>query len=93
MVFLPIQNAADAQAAIINAINQGRLMVSFVGHGSVSSWAAESLFSRNSIGSLTNTGKYPFFAPMTCSEGYFIIPIAQGFNYPSLAESLVRASE
>jgi hypothetical protein len=90
--FTPFTSVPETQAAILNAVNQGRLIVSFVGHGSSQFWAAENLFSVSSIASLTNTEKYPFFAPMTCSEGYFIFPIAQGFNYPSLAESLVRAS-
>jgi hypothetical protein len=89
----PFTTVAEAQVAILNAINQGRLLVSFVGHGSVQFWAAEKLFSVSSISSLTNTGIYPFFAPMTCAEGYFIYPIAQGYNYPSLAESMVRASD
>jgi hypothetical protein len=89
----PYTTVAETQAAILNAVNQGRLMVSFVGHGSVQFWAAENIFSVNSIASLTNNGKYPFFAPMTCAEGYFIFPKGQGFNYPSLAESLVRATD
>jgi hypothetical protein len=89
----PYQDPADARDAILASINQGKLIVSYVGHGSIQFWAAENLFSVNSITSLTNSGKYPFFAPMTCAEGYFIFPPAQGYNYPSLAESLVRASD
>ncbi len=84
----PYQNAADAQAAIINAINQGRLIVHFTGHASIPDWASEKLISVTSIDSLTNTDNYPLFLPMTCQEGYFIRP-----TVPSLAESLVRASE
>jgi hypothetical protein len=89
----PYTSVAETRDAILHAINQGRLMISFVGHGSVQYWAAENLFSVNSLVNLTNAGIYPFFAPMTCAEGYFIFPLAQGFNYPSLAESLVRTSE
>jgi hypothetical protein len=89
----PYTAVADARTAILNAINQGRLMVSYTGHASTQFWAGETLFSVNSISNLTNTGKYPFFVPMTCLEGYFIFPKASGWNYPSLAESVVRASD
>ncbi len=89
----PYQNVTDTRAAILNSINQGKLLVSFVGHASTQLWAGENLFSVNSIPSLTNTGKYPFFAPMTCLEGYFIFPRAPGWDYPSLAESVVRVSD
>ncbi len=85
-------DVTEARAAIINAINDGRLIVNYTGHGSTQLWASEKLLQISSISSLNNIGKYPFFVPMTCNEGYFIYPQAQGFNYPSLAESLVRAS-
>jgi hypothetical protein len=84
-------NIGDTRAAIVSAINQGRLIVNFTGHASIPFWASEQLFGVNNLSSLTNTGKYPFFVPMTCQEGYFINPKASGYNYPSLAESLVRA--
>ena len=83
----PYQSAADAQAAIIDAINQGRLIIHFTGHASIPYWASEKLLSVTSIASLTNTDTYPLFLPMTCQEGYFIRP-----TVPSLAESLVRVS-
>lgn len=82
----PNTTVAGTQAAIINAINQGRLIVQFTGHASSGYWAAEKLFGTNSISSLTNAEKYPFMVPMTCQEGYFIFP-----NFASLGESVVRA--
>jgi hypothetical protein len=84
----PYGNSIDAQIGILNAINQGRLIVNYTGHGSVAFWASEHLLSVSSIDSLTNTGKYPLFLPMTCQEGYFVAP-----NYTSLAEGLVRAPD
>jgi len=89
----PYTAVPDARTALIDAINQGRLMVNFVGHGSVQFWAAENLLHINNIVLLNNLGKYPFFFPMTCAEGYFIFPNAEGHNLPSLAESLVRAGD
>ena len=89
----PYISVDETRAAILSAVNQGRLILSFVGHGSVQFWASENLLSVNNIDSLTNIGKYPFFAPMTCAEGYFLFPKANGFDYPSLAESLVRVAD
>lgn len=83
---------SETRAAILAAVNQGRLIVHYNGHGSTQFWASEQLLHVNNIASLTNSGRYPLFLPMTCAEGYFIFPKAQGFNYPSLAESLVRAN-
>ena len=84
----PNTRIAATQAAILNAINHGSLIVHYNGHASTGFWASETLFSITSIESLTNNSSFPFFIPMTCMEGYFIWP-----DYPSLAESIVRASE
>lgn len=78
---------ADAKAALINGINQGRLLVSYIGHASVQTWAFEKLFAVSDLGLLTNADRLAFFVPMTCLEGYFINPFS---GSSSLAESLVR---
>jgi hypothetical protein len=43
------------------------------------------------VGTLTNTGKFPFVVAMTCITGYFAYPEAWGF--PSMAEALLRAKD
>jgi hypothetical protein len=78
------------QAAIVEAINQGRLLVNYVGHGSIQLWGIETLFSVSLISSLTNTGKLPFMVPMTCLEGSFDYPSPAGHDSSSLSERLVR---
>lgn len=78
---------ADAKAALINGINQGRLLVSYIGHASVQTWAFEKLFALSDLSLLTNADRLAFFVPMTCLEGYFINPFS---GSSSLAESLVR---
>ena len=83
----------EVQAAIIEAINQGKLLVNYVGHGSVQLWGLEMLFSVNHIDSLTNTGKLPFMIPMTCLEGSFDYPSPVGSDSSSLSERLVREPE
>jgi len=76
------------RTAIINAINEGRFLVNYIGHGAVPWWAGEKLFGVDDIPSLTNAEKLPMMLPMTCQEGYFANPY---LTAPSLSESLVRA--
>ncbi len=64
---------ATAQAAVLNAINQGRLIVNYTGHGSTQYWASEKLLQVSSLTSLNNAA-YPFVVTLTCMEGYFIFP-------------------
>lgn len=80
-----------ARNAITSAINSGRLMVNYIGHGAVNNWAGESLLVRGDAALLTNAGKLPFFTPMTCLEGYYIYPSPPSVDASSLAEVFVRA--
>lgn len=66
--------SVECRAQIINKINSGSLMVSYVGHGVKTYWAAEHLYDATALSSLTNAGKLPVMLPMTCNEGYFIDP-------------------
>jgi|GEM_PF-178656 len=89
---------AATRAAILGAINQGRLMVNYVGHSAPPTWAAEGLLRRQDVSGLTNGGKLPFMVPMTCLEGYYIIPsptLNQNLstNYSSLGEAIVRRAD
>jgi hypothetical protein len=79
-------SATAARTAIINAINDGRLLVQYIGHGWPDHWAGESILRRDDISTLTNAGKYPVFLDMTCQTGYFIDP-----TNTSIAEAAVRA--
>jgi uncharacterized repeat protein (TIGR01451 family) len=80
----------SARAAILDAINEGQLMVNYVGHGAVLFWASERLLQISNIATMTNTGKLSFFVPMTCMEGYYIHPSGTT-NYSAISEMLVRA--
>jgi hypothetical protein len=79
-------NASNVQAAIVAAINDGHLLVNYIGHGAFQYWAQKQLFRIADLASLTNSEKLPMMLPMTCQEGYFHYP-----NYPCLGESIVRA--
>jgi hypothetical protein len=70
---------------IIESINAGKLLVNYVGHGSVELWRGE-IFSSDDVASLTNGSRLPFFITMTCLNGYFHDP----FPTESLAETLLK---
>ncbi len=85
--------ATAVRTAIINALNQGRLIVNYVGHGATTYWAGEQFLRVADIASLNNAGKLAFMVPMTCLEGFYIYPSGPGQNFSSLAESLVRVPD
>ena len=89
----PYQNPAIiAHQAIIDAINEGRLLVNYVGHAGFLLWALEHLFETADVPTLTNGGRLPLMSPMTCYDGYFIVPSAQGqTDWSSVGEVVVRA--
>ena len=76
----------DVKAAIIDNINDGRLLVNYIGHSAITYWAGEKFFGIDDIASLTNGDKLPVMLPMTCYEGHFIRP-----GFPCLGESIVTA--
>jgi hypothetical protein len=86
----PYTDSSVARAAIKTAINDGRLIVHYLGHGGVQDWASESLLKETDITLLTNGSKLPFIIPLTCSEGYFIFPSPAGADYSSIGETFVR---
>ncbi|PJA98513.1 MAG: hypothetical protein CO128_06885 [Ignavibacteriales bacterium CG_4_9_14_3_um_filter_30_11] len=70
--------------AIIDAINNGTLILNYVGHGSPSLWAHEEVFVKSvTIPQLTNRN-YFFLSAATCDFGYYDIP-----DFQSAAEELI----
>jgi peptidase C25-like protein len=67
-----------AHSAILSAINSGRVIVNYIGHGGIETWADENLFSgpvfSSDLASLTNGNKTPVMLELTCRTGYFIYP-------------------
>jgi len=82
------QFSSDAQgkAELLSGINQGALLVNFIGHGSVESWRG-SLLTLEDADSLINGLRLPFFVNMTCLNGFFQNPYGE-----TLAEALMKAS-
>ena len=70
---------------IVSGINQGPLVVNFMGHGGNGTWTGAFLLSNPDAASLTNTSRLSTFVMMTCMNGYF-----QNAYVDSLSEALMR---
>ncbi|MGD8686616.1 MAG: DUF2341 domain-containing protein, partial [Syntrophobacterales bacterium] len=89
-------DANNLKAEIIAQINSGTLMVNYSGHSSIQRLANhkvtyQNIFSTADVDTLTNSGMYPLFVGMGCLSGHFVYP--EDWNYPSLAEALLRAED
>ena len=86
-VYLSLYDNVDAATQdIISNMNQGVMIVNYVGHGSAINWAGEMIFESSDIPALTNETHLPLIISMTCMNGYF----AQPFSY-CLAEEFLAA--
>lgn len=74
----------DVNKAIINAINDGTLILNYVGHGNPELWAHEVVFDKTTSFSQLHNNRYFFLSAATCDFGYFDLP-----NFRSAAEELV----
>jgi hypothetical protein len=75
----------EAKNALIGGINQGPLLVNYLGHGSVEVWNG-GILSSGDAESLINGWRLPFFVNMTCFNGMF-----HDVYTESLSEALLKA--
>jgi len=75
------EDVGDATQDITSSIDEGMMITNYVGHGSVTNWAGEEMFSSSDIASLNNGDKLTFVITLNCLNGYFSQPF-----YYSLAE-------
>ena len=79
----------EANNDLIKIINQGTLIVNYVGHGSPTQWAHESVFNMSrDLNRINNPGKLPFIIAATCDFGKFDDP-----HEPSFSEALIWKKE
>lgn len=79
---------ANAQQSLMNAINSGKYIVNYSGHGTFAAWAGN-FFSRTDVPLMTNTNQnQTIFTLLTCLNGYYVDAFADG-----LAEALLKKSE
>ena len=77
----------SARGALLNALNQGAWLVLFQGHGAVTRWTHEALFSTDNIPNLVNHSVWPLVVTFNCLDGYFAYPRT---DYESIAELMLR---
>jgi len=75
-----------ANADLLAAMNNGKYLVNYSGHGSLSAWVNSGFFASGSVSSLTNHDNEAVYTMLTCLNGYFIEPHPLA---KSLAETLV----
>ena len=56
--------------AVLNAVNNGRSIIDYCGHGSVTSWSTTG-FSNSHVAQLTNYNKLPWICSVACVNGAF----------------------
>jgi hypothetical protein len=75
----------DATAAMVaTALNQGRSIINYCGHGSQNAWSSSS-FSSSNVNALTNDHMLPFIFSVACVNGQFA-------SATCFAEAWLRAS-
>jgi uncharacterized repeat protein (TIGR01451 family) len=84
-------NVADPVAdhtTLVDEVNAGKLLVNYLGHGSVDVWSTGGLFTASDAQSLTNGSMAPFFINMDCLNGFF-----HDVYQTSMAEQLLLNSQ
>ncbi|MBI5305267.1 MAG: hypothetical protein HY868_24260 [Chloroflexi bacterium] len=87
--YTPYTTTAALKSALNSSVNDGRLILNYVGHGSIMAWAHETFFAASDVAGLTNSGKPMVVLEMTCYTGYFH---HNNQSFSSLAETNVRAT-
>ncbi len=78
---------ATPQTLVIDAMNTGKLLVNYSGHGTTGAWASSTFFSNSTVPQLTNSNNLSVFTMLTCLNGYFLHA-----SNKSLAESLLEST-
>ncbi|HYY55940.1 MAG TPA: C25 family cysteine peptidase, partial [Pyrinomonadaceae bacterium] len=81
-------DASVVRSQIIGGVNQGPLLVNYLGHGSVEMWTGAGILRTSDVSALTNKQSLSFFVMMTCLNGF-----AQDVYTESLAEALLRSGK
>ena len=77
-------NVTAARAKMVAQWNAGARWLTYVGHGSIDTWAEGPLFSTANLGEIKNADRLPILFTPTCLDGFFYHP-----QKDSLAEELL----
>jgi len=76
---------AQTRPRILDALNAGLSLLSYVGHGGAAVWASENVWNSWDAASLQAQSRQPLLLTMNCLNGYFVAPA-----FDSLSESLLK---
>ena len=65
---------AEAKSALVQALNQGVALASFIGHSSLDRWTFDGLFHANDAAALTNYGRPTVVTQWGCWNTYHVYP-------------------
>ncbi len=77
---------ADTRPAILDSLDSGLSLLSYVGHGGAAVWASENVWNSWDAASLRAQSQQPLLLTLNCLNGYFVAP-----SFESLSESLLKA--
>lgn len=83
-VFLGQTTYDEAWVETLENMDKGAVLVNFLGHGGLDRFADEGLLVTEDVAQMTNRGRTPFVAALTCIVGRFDIP-----DFDTLAEALL----
>jgi len=84
--FYPEAGALNANRELRRLMEPGSLLVNYIGHGSISQWGKDLIFTTADAAALANGKRLPVVLNMTCLTGLFTHPKVE-----SLAEGLLWA--
>ncbi len=77
-----------AQRTLLDRLNDGHLLVNYIGHGATEVWAGENLLTTAEARMLRNHPRLPVVLSMTCLNGFF-----HDLYTESVAEALLKAEQ
>jgi hypothetical protein len=78
----------DSRSLLLNAVSQGKYIVNYSGHGTLTAWEGN-WYSSADVPSLTNSNaNLTLWIMLTCLNGYYVEPSRDG-----LAEALIKKTE
>lgn len=83
-----VPDNSTAQTNVINAINSGKYILNYTGHGTSAAWRDTNFLWTGNVPQLTNASQPSIITALTCLNGYFIV----ASNTDSFAEAFTKAS-
>lgn len=83
-IYLANHPIGDARKLVMDGINQGALIVNFIGHAGLDRLAEDGIIVSEDVSGMNNGGKLPVLTAMTCIIGLFSFP-----GYDTLGEEML----